>query len=102
MMDTGNKLSSFLQLASKNKRFHQSHLSLYSALLMCYNRGLCQNPFRISRRELMKYSAIHSFATYHKCMKDLVEYKCIAYRPSYHPYLASQITLFNNGEVAQV
>jgi len=99
MMDTGNRLSSFLQLASKNKRFHQSHLSLYSALLMCYNKGLCQNPFRISRREIMKHSAIHSFATYHKCMRDLIEYGYVDYQPSYHPHLASQITLLNDGDL---
>jgi hypothetical protein len=96
MMDIGKQLTTFLQLASKNKRFHQSHFSLYSAILMCYTKGLCQNPFRISRRELMKHSAIHSFATYHKCMKDLVIYGYVYYQPSYHPHLASQITLLND------
>ena len=96
MMDTGKQLTSFLKLASKNNRFHQSHFSLYSAILMCYTKGLCQNPFRVSRRELMKHSAIHSFATYHKCMKALVSYGYIDYQPSYHPTLASQITLLND------
>ncbi|SMD16277.1 hypothetical protein [Pedobacter nyackensis] len=99
MMETGKQLTSFLNAASKNKRFHQSHLSLYSAILMCYTKGLCKNPFRISRRELMKHSAIHSFATYHKCMKDLVIYGFVDYQPSYHPHLASQITLLNDNEI---
>jgi hypothetical protein len=98
MMDTGKQLTSFLKAASKNKRFHQSHLSLYSAILMCYTKGLCQNPFRISRRELMMHSAIHSFATYHKCMKDLVVHGYVEYQPSYHPHLASQVTLLNDNE----
>lgn len=98
MMDTGKQLTSFLQLASKNKRFQQSHLSLYSAILMCYTKGLCQNPFRISRLELMKHSAIQSFATYHRCMKDLVNDGYIEYQPSYHPHLASQVTLLNDNE----
>ena len=44
----------------------------------------------------MKHSAIHSFATYHKCMKALVSYGYIDYQPSYHPTLASQITLLND------
>ena len=96
MMDTGKQLTSFLKLASKNNRFHQSHFSLYSAILMCYTKGLSQNPFRVSRRELMRHSAIHSFATYHKCMKALVSYGYIDYQPSYHPTLASQITLLND------
>lgn len=95
MMDTGNRLSSFLKLASKHKRFHQSHLSLYSAILMCYAPGLCQNPFRVSRGKLMKHSAIHSFATYYKCMSDFVNEGFLDYEPSYHPKLGSQVTLLN-------
>jgi hypothetical protein len=95
MMDTGKQLTSFLKAASKNKRFHQSHFSLYSAILMCYTKGLCQNPFRVSRRELMKHSAIQAFATYHRCMRDLVNDGYIEYEPSYHPHLASQVTLLN-------
>ncbi|WP_342328061.1 hypothetical protein [Pedobacter sp. FW305-3-2-15-E-R2A2] len=96
MMDTGKQLTNFLKLASKNNGFHQSHFSLYSAILMCYTKGLCQNPFRVSRRELMKHSAIHSFATYHKCLKDLVSHGYIDYQPSYHPKLASQVTLLSD------
>lgn len=96
MIDTGNRLASFLKVASKNKCFHQSHFSLYSAILMCYTNSLCQNPFRVSRRELMEYSAIQAFATYHRCMKDLVNDGHIEYQPSYHPHLASQVTLLND------
>ncbi|WP_199757072.1 hypothetical protein [Pedobacter sp. KBW06] len=47
----------------------------------------------------MKHSVIHSFATYHKCMKDLVSNGYIDYQPSYHPTLASQITLLNDLDV---
>lgn len=99
MMDIGKQLASFLQLASKNRHFHQSHVSLYSAILVCCEKSHCQNPFRVSRRELMKHSAIHSFATYHKCMNDLVMYGYIDYQPSYHPKLASSVTLLNESEV---
>lgn len=98
MKDTGKQLSRFLVRASKNKRFHQSHLSLYSAILMCYTKFNSQNPFRVSRSELMKHSAIHSFATYHKCMKDLVNDGHIDYEPSYHPKLASRVTLLDDPE----
>ena len=94
-MDTAKQLSNFLRRASKNRRFRQSHLSLYSAILMSYSNGLCQNPFRVSRRDLMKHSAIHSFATYHKCITDLVDSGYINYQPSYNPTLASSITLIS-------
>jgi hypothetical protein len=98
MIDVGKHLTSFLQQVSSSKRIHQSHLSLYSAILMCYSKSHCHNPFRVSRRELMKHSAIHSFATYHKCMRELVDFGYIDYLPSYHPNLASQITLLNGNE----
>lgn len=46
----------------------------------------------------MKHSAIRSFATYHKCIKELVLHGYIDYQPSFHPQLASQITLLNDKE----
>lgn len=46
----------------------------------------------------MKHSAIQAFATYHRCMKDLVNDGHIEYQPSYHPHLASQVTLLNEDE----
>ena len=98
MIGVAEHLISFLKLASKNRHFYQSHLSLYSAILMYYDKASSQNPFRISRRELMKHSSIRSFATYHKCMSDLIENGLIEYEPSYHPILASRITLLDANE----
>jgi hypothetical protein len=92
-MDTGLRLIYFLQQVSRYKGFHRSHFSLYAAMLMCYTKASCQNPFTISRRVLMKHSGIHSFATYHKCMKDLVLHGFVVYQPSYHPHLASRLWL---------
>lgn len=94
-MGTAEKLASFLKLASGNRSFRQSHLSLYSAILMYHDKAFGQNPFRVSRRELMKHSAIRSYATYHKCMGELIANGLVEYEPSYHPTLASRITLLN-------
>ena len=99
MIATGMRLTVFLKSVSGNRVFRQSHLSLYSALLVSHERARGANPFRISRRELMAQSAIRSFATYHKCITDLVEGGYIQYEPSYHPSLGSGVTLldaFNN------
>lgn len=91
-MDAGKYLTAFLQVASANG-LHKSHISLYAAVLVCFTISESQNPFRVSRRKLMKHSGIQSFATYHECMKDLVLHGFINYQPSYHPQLASQISL---------
>lgn len=98
MIGMAEQLTSFLKRVRGNKHFRQSHLSLYSAILMCHAKASFQNPFRVSRRELMEHSAIHSFSTYHKCIKDLVDNGLIEYRPSYHPNLASSVMLLNCGE----
>ncbi|MCX2483693.1 hypothetical protein [Pedobacter sp. MR2016-24] len=98
-MGTAEQLASFLKLTSGNTRFRQSHLSLYSAILMYHDKASRQNPFRVSGRELMKHSAIRSHPTYHKCMGELIASSLIEYEPLYHPNLASSVTLLgNNGE----
>ncbi|KQM68408.1 hypothetical protein ASE74_24070 [Pedobacter sp. Leaf216] len=94
MMDTIGLLTNYLRVARGRTDFHQSHQNLYSAILICFGKALFQNPFRISRRELMAFSAIRSYATYHKCLNGLVEVGLIDYRPSFHPKQASNILVF--------
>lgn len=98
MIDTGKQLTRFLQDSCQHFNFHQSHFSLYAAILMCYEKAWCQNPFWVTRRVLMKHSGIRSFATYHKCMKDLVSGGYIIYEPSYNPHLGSQLSFINDGK----
>ena len=93
MTSTVKLLASFLRWTSKNKGFHQSHLSLYSAILIIYEENLSQSPFRVTRRELMAHSAIRSYATYHRCIRKLQKDMFIDYTPSYHPRMASTIRL---------
>ncbi|WP_231427720.1 hypothetical protein [Pedobacter sp. Leaf250] len=97
-METIGLLTDYLSVARGRTDFHQSHQNLYSAILICFGKALFQNPFRISRRELMAFSAIRSYATYHKCLKGLVEAGLIDYRPSFHPKLASNIMVFKKAE----
>lgn len=99
-METATLLASFLKLASGSKIFRQSHISLFSAILAIREKASNQNIFRVSRRELMKYSAIRSYTTYHNCMSDLIDYGLLEYEPSYHPTIASRIRLLDfDGEL---
>ncbi|WP_148042796.1 hypothetical protein [Pedobacter jejuensis] len=75
------------------KHLLPSHISLYSALLLTYQKGGFANPFRITRRELMKLSSIRSFTTYHKRLEELIDLGCLVYSPSFDPILASQIEI---------
>jgi hypothetical protein len=80
-----------LRRMSKDQRLIATHISLFSALFIQWQRNSFANPFAVTRRELMAFSKIASIATYHKCIRELDEYGYIRYQPSYHPKLGSQV-----------
>lgn len=92
MIGTGKSINQFLQHIAGNRKILTSHVGLYTAMVHSHEQQGFKNPFRITRRELMQTSAIRSFATYHKCLQQLIDWGYILYKPSYDPYKASQIT----------
>lgn len=63
------------------------------ALFQFYNLNRLSNPILITRTAVMEVAKISGLATYHKCMKDLVEFGNIQYEPSYNPSISSQVYL---------
>jgi hypothetical protein len=99
MIEAVKHINYFLQQIGSNRCILTSHISLYIAMIRIQELQGYKNPFRITRRELMRTSAIRSFATFHKCLQELIGWGYIAYRPSYCTYKASQITfLFRSME----
>jgi len=86
-------LSAFLNKASLNERLSATHISLYAAIYSLWEQSKFNPTFRISRRELMGLSKLASTATYHKCLKDLVDLGYLKYEPSYNHYKGSQVQL---------
>ena len=80
-----------LRRMSRDQRLIATHISLFSALFVQWQRNGFASPFAVTRRELMAFSKIASIATYHKCIRELDEYGYIRYQPSYHPKLGSQV-----------
>jgi hypothetical protein len=80
-----------LRRMSGDHRLIATHISLFSALFVQWQRNGFASPFAVTRRELMTFSKIASIATYHKCIRELDEYGYIRYQPSYHPKLGSQV-----------
>ncbi|MXV50279.1 hypothetical protein GS399_04790 [Pedobacter sp. HMF7647] len=76
---------------SADKQLSATHISLFTALFVCFRRSGSVSPFHVTRRQLMNYSSIASIATYHKCIKELSEKGFIKYVPSYHPRKGSII-----------
>lgn len=79
----------------KDKELYPTHISLYLALYQSWLNNYCINPISIHREEIMQISKIYSKATYLKCIKDLHKKGLIIYKPSFNPFLGSQVTLIS-------
>jgi hypothetical protein len=88
-----NALARFMRQATKNTDVLPTHISLYLALFYSWKQNDFCEPFAIYRKDLMALAHINSIATYHKCIKDLINMGFIAYLPSYNYYQGSLIYL---------
>lgn len=87
------QLSSFSNRIVLDNRIIPSHISIYMALLQCWNKNHFKNPISITRRKIMEAAKINSIATYHKCIKNLHDWHYIQYMPTYDPILGSTVFL---------
>ncbi|MDO3643733.1 hypothetical protein [Mucilaginibacter sp. L3T2-6] len=83
--------SKWIRRMATDGRMLATHVSLFTALFICWHRSEFNSPFAVNRRELMNLSKIASIATYHKCIKELDRFGYIRYQPSYHPKNGSLI-----------
>lgn len=74
-----------------DSRMMATHVSLFTALFVCWQHSGFASPFAVTRKKLMAYSRIASIATYHKCIRELDEFGYIRYQPSYHPIRGSLV-----------
>lgn len=88
-------LNRFFQKLSKDTRFNTTHVSLYVALFNFWNNARFAPEFFINRYEVMTLSRIGSKGTYHRCIKDLNDWKYILYMPSKNPNIGSKVRMFN-------
>ena len=83
---------------SNDDRLSSSHISLYLALLIAWEESFFSNPFIVTRNKLMSFSKIGSFATYHKCIKQLQEFGYIKYIPNFNSFIGSHVEILNAGD----
>jgi len=77
--------SKLIRRMGTDHRLLATHVSLFTALFVCWQRSGFSNPFAVTRKTLMTFSKIASIATYHKCIRELDGYGYIRYQSSYHP-----------------
>ena len=82
---------------SKDSRLNPSHISLYVALFQLWNSNHFPKEFFVNREEVMQLAKVGSKSTYHRCIKELDNWKYIIYFPSHNPYKGSKIKLLKFG-----
>ena len=92
-MEQLKELTNFYSAIKNDNRIGTTHISLYMALFQFYNLNTFVNPIQITRAAVMEVAKISGLATYHKCMRDLVEFGYIQYEPSYNPAINSRVRL---------
>jgi len=88
-------LNGVFQQFSKDSRLNPTHISLYIGLFQLWNYNRFPEEFYINRAEIMKFSKIGSNTTYHRCIRELSNWKYIIYSPSHNPFKGSKVKLFN-------
>lgn len=74
-------LNVFFSIVQKDKTLSTAHISLYMAMFQYWNAYRFQNPFPVSRDNMMQLSKIGSKNTYHKCIKELHHTRFIVCHP---------------------
>lgn len=86
-------LGNYFERVTKESRFYPTHISLLMALFFYSDSEAPEKSFWVSRPKLMHFSRVRSIATYHKNIRDLVDYGYIEYIPSWHPLKGSRVRL---------
>lgn len=85
--------SNLVRRMGTDNRVLATHVSLFTALFIFWQRDGFVSPFAITRKTVMAFSKIASVATYHKCIRELDKYGYIRYQPSFHPAKGSLVYL---------
>lgn len=86
-------LNATFQMILEDSRLNPTHVSLYMALFQLWNLTRFAEMFYLNRQEAMQLSKIGSITTYHRCMRDLDNWKYIQYFPSHNIYKGSEIRM---------
>lgn len=81
----------FYKTVAGDHRIGPTHISLYMAFYYLYSQNGFVNPVPVRRVSVMQLAKISGLATYHKCMKDLVEGGYVDYEASYDARVGSKV-----------
>ena len=93
VQEHADELDAFYAAIREDHRIGPTHISLYMAIFYLYSCNNFVNPVPVRRVLLMELTKISGLATYHKCLKELVEGGYVKYEPSHTARVKSKIYL---------
>lgn len=91
-MNYVRQLNGFFVRMSRDHRMTAYHISLYLALFQHWNANRFNDPFTISRTEVMELARIGSANTYARCMRELADWGYILYTASSNLHTGSRVS----------
>ncbi|WP_025144960.1 hypothetical protein [Pedobacter jeongneungensis] len=83
----------YISIMTRDKKIKVIHMVLILAIFQIGITEGMVKTINISRKRVMEHAHIHSIATYHRYIKELILMGYIRYQPSYHPRYGSLVNL---------
>ena len=97
-MTTSELILGFMARAENDPTMGPSHIGLYLAIVLAYERQGGRGPVSVYSRSLMRVAKVSALGTYFKCIRDLQAGGHIRYIPSYNPRVGTLVFLSDNQE----
>jgi hypothetical protein len=92
-MNAAELILGFMERVGDDPTMGPSHIGLYLAIVLAYERQGGRSPVSVYSRALMRVAKVSSASTFSKCMRDLQAGGHIRFIRSYNPVLASLVYL---------
>lgn len=92
-MNAAELILGFVERAGEDPTMGPSHIGLYLAIVLAYERQGGRSPVSVYSRGLMRVAKVSAAGAFSKCMRDLQASGYIRYVPSYNPALGSLVYL---------
>ena len=90
-MERYNILEDFFAASANDCRIAKGHLALFTALYYYWNKMGHPEPLKVFGHQIMPLAKISANSTYHRLLKNLMEFGYIRYEPSYYKGRASEL-----------
>jgi hypothetical protein len=92
-MNASELILQFVERAGDDPILGPSHIGLYLAIVLAFERQGGRSPVSVYSRGLMRVAKVSSAGTFAKCMRDLQAGGYIQYIQSYNPASGSLVYL---------